>query len=254
MILVIVGIDDDFVVGEIGIVLRFVDDEFVCWVDEIFGFCVQEFCGEYFFDDVFDEIFFDFCVFYVGSVLCGDYDVYDFGGYVVDVVDGDLGFCVGVELFYFVVFVDFGEFVIEVVGENDGSGYEFFGFVGSKIEYQILVVGVLFGVFFIFGLFGIDVLCDVGGLGGEVVINKYGVGVENVVVVYIVDVVDCIVDDFVDVDCFVEWFGFVGFFVLQFWQGDFVVDDDDVGFYEGFVGDVGCFVECQVGVEYVVGD
>lgn len=67
--LVVVGVDDDFVVGQVVVVYWVVNFEFVGWVDVEFGVFVQLFGWQYWFDDFFVDGFDQVFLFDVWGVL-----------------------------------------------------------------------------------------------------------------------------------------------------------------------------------------
>jgi hypothetical protein len=249
-----VGIDDDFAAGEAGVALRATDDEFTGGVDEELGVLGKKLGGEDLLDDVLNEERLDGLVRDVGGVLRGDDDVDDLGGDAVHVADGDLGLRIGAKPFYFAALADLGELSAEAVSKDDRSGHEFLGLVGGEAEHQTLVAGALLGGLFTIGLFGVDALSDVGGLGGEVVIDENGVGVEDVVVVGVTNVADGVADDLFDVESLVDGLGLTGLFVLELRDGDFTTDHDDVGLNERFAGDAAGLIISQASIEDAVGD
>src|SRR5207244_13646837 len=57
----------------------------------------------------------------------------------VVVLNRDLRFSIGPEKINFVGFANLGEALREAVGELDGHGHQFFGFIAGKPEHQALV-------------------------------------------------------------------------------------------------------------------
>lgn len=153
---VVVGVDDDFVFGQVVVVDWVVDYEVVGWVDVELGVFVQQFGWQYLFDDQFYYVVVQVVIGDFWVVLGGQYYCIDVDYFVVFVVVGYLGFGVWVQLWQQVGFVCFGLVFDQVVGEVDWCWYQYVGFVVGVVEYQVLVVGVLV---FWFGL--VDVLVDV---------------------------------------------------------------------------------------------
>ncbi len=128
------------------------------------------------------------------------------------------------------------------MGEHDGSGHEFFGFVGGEAEHDALVSGSLFFTVFASGGAGVYALRDVGGLAGEEVGDGDVVRMEDGVVLFgaVADFPYGSADDFLNVECS--------------GGGDFSGEDDAVAFDEGFTCDAAGGVLCQAGVQNGVRD
>jgi len=72
-------------------------------------------------------------------VLGRDHHGVDGCGAAIAVFDADLGFSVGAKEINFLGLTDFSEALRQAVGQLDGHGHEFFGFVASKTKHQALV-------------------------------------------------------------------------------------------------------------------
>ncbi len=123
-----------------------------------------------------------------------------------------------------------GQLAAKLVGERDGSGHQFGGFVRGIAEHHALVAGAA----------GVHALGDVAGLlvdGGD---HGAGVGVEAVEGVVVADRGHHAAHQALEVD--------VGL------GGDFAGNDDQAGCGEGFGGDAAIGVLLQAGVENGVRD
>lgn len=125
---------------------------------------------------------------------------------------------------------------VEFVGEEEGEGEKFRGFVGGIVEYDILVISIEFFESF----FVVEILSDIGRLlfNGDKEVE--GFVVEIFFGVIVVNVFDGVMDDFLVVQ-----FGF---------GGDFVKDYDYIGFGGSFVSNFGKGVFSKVGIKDSIGD
>jgi len=235
-----VGIDDDFATGQAAIPFGSPDDEATGGVHEEFGAVIEHPFGENFADELFDNELLDLAMGDVVAVLSGNHDRGDAEGFVLTVLNGDLGFGVGAEPGDFTRFTNSAEFSSEVVGEHDGGGHEFWGFAASEAEHEALIARALLGGFLTRNAAGIDPLGDIGALAREGVHDVDAVSVKNVFRVGIADGADGGANDSI---------------VVQFGAGgDFTCDDDEVGFYEGFASDATVRVLGEAGIEHRIGD
>lgn len=151
-ILIIVGVDNDFLVSEIGVILRIINNKLVGRLDVVDNMIVKEVFGDNFFDDFFKDFFLELFGSDFFSVLSGDDDSVDMEGdysiiFIFFVFNGDLCFRVGLELVYRVVMMGNGYSGVKFVSEYDGKRYYFGGFVGSVIEFDKVVSFCLYDGF-----------------------------------------------------------------------------------------------------------
>jgi hypothetical protein len=185
----------------------------------------------------------------------GDDDVCDADGLAIDILDGDLRLRVGAEPFRGLAgFANLRELPAEAVSKHDRRGHELGRFVARVAEHDSLVAGSLLGGLFAFGFLGVNALCDVLRLRGQVVVDEECVGVENVVVVHVSNAAHRVADDLADIDHLVDRLGGAGLLVLQLRNRDFSADYDDVAFRECLASHAARFVHRKAGVENGVGN
>ncbi len=155
-------------------------------------------------------------------------------GLAIDILHGDLALGIGAEPLGLAALADGGEGRSNTVGIHDRSGHQFGGFITGITKHDTLVAGSLLGGFFAFGFFGIHSLGDIRTLGGEDVLDKNFVSVENVVIIHVADFTDGVTDDLNVIELGLG--------------GDFATDDGDVAFHIGFAGNaaVGILFEASI--------
>ena len=235
-----VGIDNDFAAGEPAIALGSPDDKAAGGIDQKFGPAIEHFFGEDFADELFDNELLDLAMGDVVAVLGGNHDGGDADGFVLAVLDGDLGFGVGAEPGNFARLTNPTEFAPEVVGEHDGGGHEFWGFAAGEAEHEALIARALLGGFLTGSATRIDPLGDIRALASEGVHDVDAVGMKNVFGMGIADGADGRANQ--------------GIVVQLGAGGDFSCDDDEVGFHESFAGDAAVRVLGEAGIEHCIGD
>jgi len=235
-----VGIDDDFATSEAAIPFGSPDDKAAGGVHEEFGAPIEHLFREDSADELLDNELLDLAMGDVVAVLGGNHDRGDADGFILAVLDGDLGFGVGAEPGNFARFANSAEFASEVVGEHDGGGHEFWGFAAGEAEHETLIARALLGGFLTRNAAGIDPLGDIRALAGEGVHDVDAIGVKDVFRMGIADGADGGANEGI---------------VVQFGAGgDFSCDDDEVGFHEGFASDAAVRVLGEAGVEDCIGD
>ena len=235
-----VGINDDFAAGETTIALGSPDDEATGRINEKFCASIEHLFWEHFTDEFFDNELLDLAMRDVLTVLGRNHHGSDADGFVLTILNGDLGFGVGSEPGDFARLADPAEFTSEVVREHDGGGHKFRGFAAGEAEHQALIACSLLGGFLSRSAAGIDALGDIGALAGEGVHDVDAVGVEDVFGMSITDGADGGANDLI---------------VVQFSAGgDFPCDDDEVGLNESFAGDAAEGVLGEAGIKHRIGD
>ncbi len=75
------------------------------------------------------------------AVLRGNHHARDALRAAVAILDGDLRLSIRPEKINFIGFANLGEALREAVGELDGHGHQFFGFIASETKHEALVAG-----------------------------------------------------------------------------------------------------------------
>lgn len=195
-----VGVHNNFAAGQPAIALGTADHEFAGGIDQEFGLAGKKIGRKNLFDHFIDTKFFNGRVFDALRMLGGDDDVGDGDRLTVLVNDRDLTFGIRPQPVDRAGFPKPGEFASESVGKHDGGGHQFRSFIACKAEHEPLVACTLLSGFFAFSFPSVNALGDVGGLGGEVVVDEDAIRVKDVVVVDVADATDGLANDFVDVD------------------------------------------------------
>src|SRR5208283_1271493 len=136
-----VSVHDDLAPGEARIAHRPANDEAPGGVDVILGFCVEHVRGndgpDYILHDGMAQVLVRNGV----AVLRGNHHAIHTERFAVAVFHGNLGFSIGPEEINFLALADFGEALRQAVGQLDGHGHQFFGFVAGEAEHEALVAG-----------------------------------------------------------------------------------------------------------------
>ena len=232
-----IGIDDDFAAGDAGVARGAADDEATGGVDVQGGVLGEEAgVGEDLMDDVTDGLVdglgFDFF-----NGLVGADDVGDGLGLAAIVKDGDLGLGIGAEPVELATVAERGQALEDAVGTDEGEREALGGLVGGVAEHHALVAGALF-----LGVFALDALVDVRGLGVEVV----DVGEVLPAEAFFGTVVANLLNDTLGDGLGVER--------LEAFAGDFTEVDDQILTTGGFASDVGMGIEREAGIKDGVGN
>ena len=239
-----VCVNDDLSACQTGVTHRTADYESACRVDVVFCFIIQQFCGNYFLYYVFNDIFFDLAVFYIGIMLRG----YNNGIYsyrlIIYIFYCYLCFTIGTQVSQCAVFTNFCQSSCQFVGQGDRQGHQFFCFVTCKTKHHTLVASTCIEFAVVFACFVfqrvVNAQCDIGGL--TVDRCQYGAcfAVEAVFCSCVADFCQCFSNDFFNVNvCFCC---------------DFAHYHDHTCCCACFAGNTGIGVFCQQCVQHAVGN
>lgn len=227
-----VGVDDDLTSRESSVALGATDHEASGGVDVDDGLVVEELSGADRLDDLLKDLTAHLLKSDAVTVLRGDDDGVDMGGFAVDVFDGDLGFHVGEGPVELAAVAEFGVLFDEAVREVNGERHEGVGLVAGVAKHEALVASALL---FVESVAFVDALSDVWGLAVEVNEDRAVVGVEADAWVGVADFANGVADNFCVVD---EGAG-----------GDLSSDDDESGLHEGFTSHAAVGVFGEDGIE-----
>ena len=133
-------------------------------------------------------------------MLGGDHDIDNAYRLPIDILDGDLAFCIGTEPLGRTTLAESGQFASEAMGIHNRGRHQLRRLVAGVTKHQSLISGTLLGGLLALGFLGIHSLGDVGTLRSNDVVDENAVCVENVVIVVITDLPDGIADDLSDID------------------------------------------------------
>ena len=239
-----VCINDDFSACQTGVTHRAADYESACRVDVVFCSVIQQFCGDYFFHYVFDDVFFDLAVFYVGIVLRGYNYCINSYGFFINVFYCYLCFTIGTQVSQCAVFTNFCQSSCQFVRQGDRQGHQFFCFVTCETEHHTLVASacveftVIFTCFVFQGV--VNTQSDVGGLTVDGCQYCTCFAVETVFCSCIADFCQCFSNDF--------------FYVNVCFCCDFAHYHDHTCCCASFTCYTGIGVFCQQCVQHAVGN
>ena len=196
-----ISIDDDLATGEAGVTLRSADNETACRIDQKLGLLREHLGWDDLANDFLNAEFLDLLVTYSLSVLGGDHDIDNADRLAIDIFDGDLALRVGTEPLGGTALAESGQFAAEAVGIHDRGRHQLRCLVAGVTEHQSLIARTLLGGLLAIGFLGIHPLGDIGTLRSDDVVNEDAIGVEDIVIVVITDLPDCIAYDLSNVDC-----------------------------------------------------
>lgn len=134
-----VGVDNDLSTSETGVTLRTTNDKSAGRLDVVDDSVIKKVLGDNLLDDLLEDLLSELFGSDLLSVLGGNDDSVDTEGdhgtvLTLLVLNGNLGLRVGSEPAQRTVTTGSGHSGVKLVGEHDGKGHHFGGFVGSVTE------------------------------------------------------------------------------------------------------------------------
>lgn len=230
-----VGVDNDLSTSETGVTLRTTNDKSAGRLDVVDDSVIKKVLGDNLLDDLLEDLLSELFGSDLLSVLGGNDDSVDTEGdhgtvLTLLVLNGNLSLRVGSEPAQRTVTTGSGHSGVKLVGEHDGKGHHFGGFVGSVTEHDTLVTStdLLEGTV-------VKTLSNVGRLllnGNQ---DVTGLVVETLVGRVVTDLLDGVSDNLLVVDLSPG--------------GDLTEDHDHTGLSGGLASDLGERVLSETGVE-----